>query len=106
MSQRTVMPYSETPPNPASGRSVERTRELGPVADGPDPAAVRARPVGRQRLDLQAVDPDDAEALVQEVVGERVAGGAEADDEDLLAVVRQRVRAQRRLSGFQRVRRP
>ena len=44
-----------------------------------------------QRLDLQAVDADDAEPFVDQVVRQRVAGGAEADDEDVLAVVRQRV---------------
>jgi hypothetical protein len=54
---------------------------------------------GRERLDLEAVDARDAEALVPEVVREGVAGRAEADDHDVLAVVRERVGA----TGAQRV---
>ena len=85
---------------------VEGPRELGPVADRADPAAVGARPVGRQRLDLEPVDARDAEALVQEVVRQRVAGRAEADDEDVLAACRGAGCGRRGCSGFQRVSRP
>ena len=48
-----------------------------------------ADPVRRvgERLDLEPVHGDDAEALVQEVVGQRVPGGAEPDDENVLPVV-------------------
>ena len=45
-----------------------------------------------QRLDLQAVDGHNAEAFVRQVVRERVARRPEADDENVLAVVRQRHR--------------
>ncbi len=79
--------------------AVERTGERAVVADGADPRAVGPGPVGGQALDLQAVDPDDAEALVDEVVREGVAGRAEADDEDVLAVVGGRVGA-RRVQGI------
>ena len=39
---------------------------------------------------------DDAEAFAEQVVRERVAGRPEADDQHVLAVVRQRVRARAR----------
>ena len=99
LSQRTVMPYSETPPNPASGRAVEGALDLRPVPDGSDAVAVAARPVGGELLDLQSVDAGDPAALVQEVVRERVPGGAQADDQDVLPAVGQGVRA----VGAQRV---
>ena len=47
--------------------------------------------VRRQRLDLQSVDADDAETLVHQIVGERVAGRPETGDEDVLAVIGQRM---------------
>ena len=107
LSQRTVMPYSETPPKPASGaRGRGGARSPAKSRIGADPAAVGARPVRGQRLDLQAVDADDAEALVHEVVGQRVSGRAESDDEDLLARCRGARAAGAAASGFQRVRRP
>src|SRR6266540_6695691 len=70
---------------------VERALDLTPVTDGPNSSSIGARPVGRQRLDLQPADSDDAEALVDKEMGERVAGRTQADDQDLLAVVRERV---------------
>ncbi len=92
LSQRTVMPYSDTPPNPSSTRSSSVAVDLAPVADRPRRLRVGADDVLRQRLDLQAVDADDAEAFVHEVMRQRVPGRAEPDDEHVLAVVRQGVR--------------
>src|SRR6185312_1270378 len=46
-----------------------------------------------QRLQLETVDRDDPEAFAREVMRERVTGRSQADDEDVLAVVRAHVRA-------------
>ena len=74
MSQRTVMPYSATPPKPAMARSPRSSRSAStsrtaakgrraPSADTPDC-------IGRQRLDLEAVDADDRVAVVHQVMRE------------------------------------
>ena len=66
---------------------VERAVDLLPLPDG------AAHPLAGQRLHLQAVHGHHAEALVQQVVRQRVAGRAQAHHQHVLAVVRQRVRA-------------
>src|SRR5215471_6282760 len=78
------------PPN-RTRPSVEGERELGVVAQRPDPCSVGAGPVCGERLDLQAVHARDGAALVEEVVGERVSRRTEPDDEDLAAGVGERV---------------
>ena len=73
LSQRTVMPYSETPPKPSERRARRaRAQSSDAVADRRGCRRRRA-PVhaAGQRLDLQPVDADDAEAFVH-------AGGARA----------------------------
>ncbi len=60
---------------------------------GGRPAAPARTRVGR--LDLQAVDGHHAEALVEQVVRQGVAGRAEADDQHVRAVVGQGMRARR-----------
>jgi hypothetical protein len=78
----------------ARGRPLrERADDLGDVLDRLGHAALGPAQVIRQRLDLQAFDADHAEALVQQVVRERVARGPHPDDQDVLAVVAQRIRA-------------
>src|SRR5665647_2499926 len=77
------------------GALVETAEERLRIADQLRRACVRAGELLGERLDLQAVDRDYREAFVQEVVGDGVAGGAEPYDENLLAVVRERVRAGR-----------
>jgi hypothetical protein len=47
--------------------------------------------LARQRFDLQAVDGDDTEAFVHQVVRERVAGRAQSDDQHVARVVRERI---------------
>ena len=71
---------------------VERTVQVQPARHRlrRAPAAAGQGRVGR--LDLQAVDRDHAEALVQQVVRQRVAGRAETHHQHVLPVVRQRVR--------------
>ena len=95
MSHRTVMPYSETPPKPVSVRSSSGQKSVFASRIELRSARLGARQLLGQRLDLQAVDRDDAEALVQEMVREGVAGRPEPDDEDVLAVVGERVRTRR-----------
>src|SRR5579885_3036351 len=90
LSHLTVMPYSETPPKPASTRrsssvSMSRTSRTASGTRRP-PSPVNSEFSGY----LQAVNADDAEAFVQKKLRERVARGAEADDEDVLAVVGER----------------
>ena len=70
---------------------VELAIDLAPVADRQGRRVIGADHLRRQRLDLQTVDAHDPEAFVHEVVGERVAGRPEADHENVLAVVRQRM---------------
>ena len=89
LSQRTVMPYSATPPKPAMTRSSRGSRNSSQSRIG---RKGDARAVGRdagegrvQRLDLEAVDGDHRVAFVQQVVRQRVAGRAEAGDEHLTA---------------------
>ena len=45
-----------------------------------------------ERLDLQAIDADDAAAFVHQVMRKRVPGGSHADDEHVFPVVRKCVR--------------
>ena len=71
---------------------VELAVDFRPLADRPRAVGADAGDVVRQRLDLQPVDADHAEAVVHQIVRERVARRAEAHDEDVLAVVGQRVR--------------
>jgi hypothetical protein len=69
---------------------VERLAELLVESlDGP-----RRRPgqLGGQRLDLEAVDPHHAESLVEQVMGERVPGGAHAHHQHVHAAVGARMR--------------
>jgi hypothetical protein len=73
LSQRTVMPYSATPPKPAITRSSSgsrssarhrapaRKRDAAPRASTPESRS-------RQRLDLQAVDAHHRVPVVHEVV--------------------------------------
>ncbi len=83
MSQRTVMPYSATPPKPAIARSSSDSYRLIASRTGAKGAraavGVDAREVGRQRLDLEPVDADHRVAVVHEVVGEAESGRAHAD---------------------------
>ena len=74
---------------------VETAEERLRIANQLRRARLRARELLGERLDLQAVDRDDAEALVQEMVREGVAGRPEPHDEDVLAVVGERIRAGR-----------
>ncbi len=74
---------------------VERAEERLRIANQLRGTRRAARELLGQRLDLQAVDRDDPETLIQEMVREGVAGRPEPDDEDVLSVVRKRVRARR-----------
>ena len=86
MFQRTVMPYSATPPNPAITRS-SRFSNNAPTsrtgADGSKP----------ERLDLQPVDRHHGVAVVHQVMRQREAGRTEPDDQHLAPAVRARQRA-------------
>ncbi len=72
---------------PESGERplVETARDRRVVPDRLDPEAVLAGPLRRKGFDLQAVDADDPEAFVDEVVRERVARGPQSHDEDTCA---------------------
>ena len=89
LSQRTVMPYSATPPKPAirrssSGSISESTSRTG--ANGTrSPAIVMPERRGVERLDLEPVDADHGVAVVDEVVREREPRGSESDDQHALA---------------------
>ena len=73
---------------------VERPVDLAPVADRPRRPRRRRRSASSGSGSIFSPSiADHAEAFVQQVVRQRVAGRAEADDEHVLAVVRQRVRA-------------
>src|SRR3954465_10697075 len=86
LSQRTVMPYSATPPKPAITRLSSGSRRpaggrgapgarLGDVADRPEAGApaewIDARDGGFERLDLQSVDADHRVPVVHQMMGER-----------------------------------
>ena len=75
LSQRTVMPYSLTPPNPTNGRDREIHLEIGVVLHRARSLAIGAREIRGERLDLEAVDPDDSEAVAEQIVGKGVARG-------------------------------
>ena len=87
--QRTVMPYSATPPKPRHDALVEPLVDFRDVVDragrGRVAMRVHARDIGGQRLDLEAVDRDDGVAVVHQMMREREARRAEADHENLLA---------------------
>ncbi len=70
---------------------VELAIDLPPVADGQGRRFIGTDNLRWQWLDLQTVDAHDPEAFVREVVGERIARRPEADDENILAVVWQRM---------------
>ena len=107
--QRTVMPYSATPPNPAIAALVEPLVEVGDVADRRErhalAAASDAGDLRRQRLDLQPVDRGDEMAVVHQVMRQVEPGRPEADDQHLVARLRLRQRPAQ-VSGFQRVSSP
>ena len=100
MSQRTVMPYSATPPKPAITRASSGSLQLRQVADRAEGharavGAVTPEIVGVERLDLEPVDADHGVAVVHQVVREREARRPHADHEHALAGCgeRQRTRA-------------
>ena len=71
---------------------VERLVDLAPLRNR---LRRRIRGAGqslRQRLDLEPIDCHHAEALVEEVVRQRVSGGPQPDDEHIAPVVGERVR--------------
>ncbi len=72
------------------GPLVERHAELAPALHGARRPRVGAQQIRAQRLDLEAVDAYDAEAVVEQVLAERVPRGTEADDEHVAAAVGQR----------------
>ena len=87
LSQRTVMPYSATPPKPAITRSSSGSRSSATSRIGRNGtrAAMRidAGDIGGQRLDLEPVDGDDGVAVVHQMVREREAGRPEPDHQHL-----------------------
>ena len=90
LSQRTVMPYSATPPNPAMTRVVEAARtRLATSRIGANgtrsPSGVDAGDLGRQRLDLQPVDRGDEMAVIDQVMRQGEPGRAEPDHQHLVA---------------------
>ena len=87
MFQRTVMPYSATPPKPAITRSSRFSNSVADVAHR------RRRGSKAERLDLQPVDRHHRVAVVHQVMRQREAGGAEPDDQHLAAGVGPRQRA-------------
>ena len=85
--------------NPAESRHdavVEPLDEARDITDRLErvPSAIEsdAPDLGRQRLDLEAIDRRDEMAVVQQVMGEREARGPEADHKRLVAAVRPRQR--------------
>ena len=80
MFQRTVMPYSATPPNPAITRSSRFSNRVSTSRTGADEVEV-------ERLDLQAVDGDDGVAVVHQMMRQGEPGRAEADDQHLAPAV-------------------
>ena len=96
LSQRTVMPYSATPPKPAIRRSSSGSVSVATSRTGANgtrsPAIVMPDSAGVERLDLEPVDADDRVAVVDEVMRQREAGGPQADDQHALARPRQRHR--------------
>ena len=85
---------------------VERRRQLVPALDRARRPRVRADQIRRQRLDLEAVDADDAEAGVEQVVRQREAGRARARRPARSCRCTGARPGASRLSGFQRVSRP
>ena len=96
LSQRTVMPYSATPPKPAMTRSSSLSTRACDIADRAERVAAavghHAGDLGRQRLDLEPVDRGDEMAVVDQVVREGEAGRTKPDDEHLIAARRLRQR--------------
>ena len=97
LSQRTVMPYSATPPKPAMARSSSGScsSEMSLIGSKGDSVAERidARNRGIERLDLQAVDADHGVAVVHQVVRDGEARGPQADDQNSFSGRRSWVRA-------------
>ncbi len=85
MFQRTVMPYSATPPKPAITRSSRFSNRCLRVAH-------RRGRIEAQRLDLQPVDRHDGVAVIHQVVRQGEPGRPEADDQHLAAAVGTRQR--------------
>ena len=73
------------------GAALEGARDVVDVLDRLWHAPLRPSHRHGQRLDAQAVDADHAEALVQQVVRQRVARRPHAHHQDVLAVVSQRI---------------
>ena len=99
MFQRTVMPYSATPPKPGHHAIVEVLVERFHVAH-------RRRGIEAERLDLQSVDRHHRVAVVHQMVRQREARGTKADDQHLTPGVGSRQRAadvERVPAGQQRI---
>jgi len=71
------MPYSETRRSQGC-TAIERAGDVADVLDRLRHAPFGAAHADRQRFDAQAVDADDAEAIVQKMMRERIAGRAHA----------------------------
>ncbi len=88
LSQRTVMPYSATPPKPAMAR-LPRSSEVSSTSRiGWKGTRLPSRDTGecrRQRLDLQPVDRHHGVAVVQQIMRQRVAGRSQAHHQHLRA---------------------
>ncbi len=89
LSQRTVMPYSATPPNPAMTRASSGSRSSATSRIGaerhPRAARIDAGNILRQRLDLEPVDGHHGVAVVHQVMREREAGRPQPDHQHLAA---------------------
>ena len=96
MFQRTVMPYSATPPKPAITRSFERLVDIRDVADRAERHTVacgdHARNLGASGSIFSPSTADDGVAVVHQMMREREAGGTESHDEHLVAGARLRER--------------
>ena len=111
LSQRTVMPYSATPPNPAIDAVVEPLAQARDVADRRGTARARRRAIDagdfrRQRLDLQPVDRRDEVAVIHQVMRQGEPRRARARPPAPCSRIAGFGSGRRRSSGFQRVSRP
>ncbi len=71
---------------------VEQLVDIVPALERSRRTVALAGERGRQRLDLETVDGDNAEAFVEQVMRQRVAGRTQPDDQHVASVVRQRIR--------------
>ena len=71
------------------GAAIQRPGDVVDVLDRLRHAPLGPAHAHGQRLDAQTVDADHAEAVVEQVVGQRVAGRPHADHQNVLAVVGQ-----------------